>query len=263
MGSVFEGLTRQARRVLVVAGDEARLLNSTVRGTEHLLLGILHNDEGLAAEALQSFGITLDEARAKVVELAGPAEQPDTDSLRFTPALKTVLEDARYEARQLGHDYVGTAHLLLGLVQEREGGAARVLLGLGADLPAVRQLVLHRLVTNETERLDEELEDRRSNARELRQAIIAAGITVEGLAEASGVERQRLSDAESAEPQVDLTFQEWLRLAVVFEGRAWDEFISLAGWWGSGGEVVSSGQFLQQARHAVRRAFGLPRITAT
>src|SRR5277367_2327664 len=143
--TVFERFTDRARRVLVLAQEEARLLNHSFIGTEHILLGLIHEGEGLAAKALESLGISLEAVREKVEETIGPAGSAPTGSPPFTPRAKKVLELSLREALQLGHNYIGTEHMLLGLVREGEGVAAQVLQSLGADLPRVRQQVIQLL----------------------------------------------------------------------------------------------------------------------
>ena len=142
---MFERFTDRARRVLVLAQEEARLLNHSFIGTEHILLGLIHEGEGLAAKALESLGISLEAVREKVEETIGPAGASPTGSPPFTPRAKKVLELSLREALQLGHNYIGTEHMLLGLVREGEGVAAQVLVSLGADLPRVRQQVIQLL----------------------------------------------------------------------------------------------------------------------
>ena len=131
--------------MLVLAQEEARLLNHSFIGTEHILLGLIHEGEGLAAKALESLGISLEAVREKVEETIGPAGSAPTGSPPFTPRAKKVLELSLREALQLGHNYIGTEHMLLGLVREGEGVAAQVLQSLGADLPRVRQQVIQLL----------------------------------------------------------------------------------------------------------------------
>jgi len=142
---MFERFTDRARRVLVLAQEEARLLNHNFIGTEHILLGLIHEGEGVAAQTLESLGISLDAAREKVEEAIGPAGSVPTDAPPFTPRAKKVLELSLREALQLGHNYIGTEHILLGLVREGDGMAARVLVSLGADLSRVRPQVLQLL----------------------------------------------------------------------------------------------------------------------
>ncbi|MDR1799168.1 MAG: ATP-dependent Clp protease ATP-binding subunit [Bifidobacteriaceae bacterium] len=143
---MFERFTDRARRVIVLAQEEARLLNHNYLGTEHILLGLIHEGEGVAAKALESIGMTLDSVRAQVQEVIGEGQQAPTGShIPFTPRAKRVLELTLREALQLGHNYIGTEHILLGLIREGEGVAARVLVKLGADLSRLRQQVIEML----------------------------------------------------------------------------------------------------------------------
>ena len=142
---MFERFTDRARRVLVLAQEEARLLNHSFIGTEHILLGLIHEGEGVAAKALESLGISLEAVREKVEETIGMAGTAPSGSPPFTPRAKKVLELSLREALQLGHSYIGTEHMLLGLVREGEGVAATVLVSLGADLGRVRQQVIQLL----------------------------------------------------------------------------------------------------------------------
>ncbi len=139
---MFERFTDRARRVLVLAQEEGRHLGHGFVGTEHLLLGLIREEEGIAAKALESLGITLEAARTKVEEVVGRSVNAPSGSPPFTPRAKKVLELALREALQLGHSGVGTEHMLLGIVREGEGVAAQVLVGLGADLGRVRQQVI-------------------------------------------------------------------------------------------------------------------------
>src|SRR6202165_1282786 len=145
VGQLFERFTDRARRVLVLAQEEARLLNHNFIGTEHILLGLIHEGEGVAAKALESLGISLEAVREKVEETIGPAGSSSPGSPPFTPRAKKVLELSLREALQLGHNYIGTEHMLLGLVREGEGVAVQVLVSLGADLSRVRQQVVRQL----------------------------------------------------------------------------------------------------------------------
>ena len=142
---MFERFTDRARKVLVLAQEEARLLGHSFVGTEHILLGLIHEGDGIAAQALESFGISLEAVRAKVDETIGPAPTAASGDTPFTPRAKKVLELSLREALQLGHNYIGTEHILLGLVREGEGVAAQVLQSLGADLPVVREAVISQL----------------------------------------------------------------------------------------------------------------------
>src|ERR1051325_1995292 len=142
---MFERFTDRARGVVVLAQEEARLLNHSYIGTEHILLGLIHEGEGVAAKALESLGVSLEAVREKVEETIGPAGSGTMGSPPFTPRAKKVLELSLREALQLGHNYIGTEHMLLGLVREGEGVAAQVLVSLGADLSRVRQQVIQLL----------------------------------------------------------------------------------------------------------------------
>ncbi|AWB82635.1 NDP-hexose 4-ketoreductase [Corynebacterium yudongzhengii] len=142
---MFERFTDRARRVIVLAQEEARMLNHNYIGTEHILLGLIHEGEGVAAKALESMGINLDDVRGEVEEIIGRGTQPHTGHIPFTPRAKKVLELALREGLQMGHKYIGTEFLLLGLIREGEGVAAQVLIKLGADLPRVRQQVIQLL----------------------------------------------------------------------------------------------------------------------
>ena len=139
---MFERFTDRARRVVVLAQEEARMLNHNYIGTEHILLGLIHEGEGVAAKALESLGISLEAVREQVQEIIGQGQQAPTGHIPFTPRAKKVLELSLREALQLGHNYIGTEHILLGLIREGEGVAAQVLVKLGADLYRVRQQVI-------------------------------------------------------------------------------------------------------------------------
>jgi ATP-dependent Clp protease ATP-binding subunit ClpC len=142
---MFERFTDRARRVVVLAQEEARMLNHNYIGTEHILLGLIHEGEGVAAKALESLGISLEAVRSQVEEIIGQGQQAPSGHIPFTPRAKKVLELSLREALQLGHNYIGTEHILLGLIREGEGVAAQVLTKLGADLSRVRQQVIQLL----------------------------------------------------------------------------------------------------------------------
>lgn len=142
---MFERFTDRARRVVVLAQEEARLLNHNYIGTEHILLGLIHEGEGVAAKALESLGISLEAVRSQVEEIIGQGGSSPSGHIPFTPRAKKVLELSLREALQLGHNYIGTEHILLGLIREGEGVAAQVLVKLGADLSRVRQQVIQLL----------------------------------------------------------------------------------------------------------------------
>ena len=142
---MFERFTDRARRVVVLAQEEARMLNHNYIGTEHILLGLIHEGEGVAAKALESLGISLEAVRQQVEEIIGQGQQAPSGHIPFTPRAKKVLELSLREALQLGHNYIGTEHILLGLIREGDGVAAQVLVKLGADLNRVRQQVIQLL----------------------------------------------------------------------------------------------------------------------
>jgi ATP-dependent Clp protease ATP-binding subunit ClpA len=143
---MFERFTDRARRVVVLAQEEARMLNHDYIGTEHLLLGLIHEGQGVAARALESLGVSLEAVRQQVEEIIGQGQQePLSGHIPFTPRAKKVLELSLREALQLGHNYIGTEHILLGLIHEGEGVAAQVLVKLGADFDRVRQQVVQLL----------------------------------------------------------------------------------------------------------------------
>jgi ATP-dependent Clp protease ATP-binding subunit ClpA len=146
---MFERFTDRARRVVVLAQEEARLLNHNYLGTEHLLLGLIHEGQGVAAKALESLGISQEAVRSQVEEIIGQGEVAPSGHIPFTPRAKKVLELSLREAKQLGHNYIGTEHILLGLIREGEGVAAQVLVRLGAELSPTRRQVIG-LLTGDT-----------------------------------------------------------------------------------------------------------------
>src|SRR6266566_6585550 len=135
---MFERFTERARQVVVLAQDEARTLNHNYIGTEHLLLGLLREEEGLAARVLGSYDVTIDEAREQVVRIIGLGDEVTSGQIPFTPRAKKVLELALRTAKDIGHNYIGTEHILLGLVSEGEGVAARILYDFGAFPEQIR-----------------------------------------------------------------------------------------------------------------------------
>src|SRR4051812_43048358 len=142
---VFERFTERARQVVVLAQEEARILKHNYIGTEHILLGLLREEEGLAARVLESLDITVERVRAQVVRIVGSGEEVTSGQIPFTPRAKKVLELALREALSLGHNYIGTEHILLGLVRENEGVAARILLDFDADSEKIRNEVIRML----------------------------------------------------------------------------------------------------------------------
>jgi ATP-dependent Clp protease ATP-binding subunit ClpC len=139
---MFERFSDRARRVVVLAQEEARLLNHNYIGTEHILLGLVHEREGVAARALDSLDVKLGRVRQQVEQIIGQGDSSPSGHIPFTPRAKKVLELSLREALQLGHNYIGTEHILLGLLREGEGVACQVLVKLGANLPKVRARVL-------------------------------------------------------------------------------------------------------------------------
>ncbi len=142
---MFERFTERARQVVVLAQDEARALKHNYIGTEHILLGLLREEEGLAARVLESLDITVEEVRAQVARIVGQGDEVTTGQIPFTPRAKKVLELALREALCLGHNYIGTEHILLGLVRENEGVAARILLDFDADAEKIRNEIIRML----------------------------------------------------------------------------------------------------------------------
>jgi ATP-dependent Clp protease ATP-binding subunit ClpC len=194
---MFERFTDRARRVVVLAQEEARLLNHNYIGTEHILLGLIHEGEGVAAKALESLGISLEAVRAQVEEIIGQGQSAPTGHIPFTPRAKKVLELSLRESQQLRHGNIGTEHILLGLLREGEGVAAQVLVKLGADLPRVRQQVIELLSLEPAEAEDqdenpetgivaaiasvfEENRDLRAEVRRLREILQRHGIEPDG-----------------------------------------------------------------------------------
>jgi ATP-dependent Clp protease ATP-binding subunit ClpA len=161
---MFERFTDRARRVVVLAQQEARRLNHDYIGTEHILLGLIGEGKGVAARALESLGISLDAVRQQVEEIIGRGHQTPSGHIPFTPRAKKVLELSLRESLQLGHEYIGTEHILLGLLREGKGVAAQVLVKLGADLSQVRQQVIQLLHGHQ----EKEPMSARSTAGELR-----------------------------------------------------------------------------------------------
>jgi ATP-dependent Clp protease ATP-binding subunit ClpA len=152
---MFERFTDRARRVMVLAQEEARLLDHNYIGTEHLLLGLIHEGEGVAAQALESLSVSLPAVRQQVEEIIGRGQQTPSGRIPFTPRAKKVLELSRREALAMGHNYVGTEHILLGLLREGDGVAAQVLVLMGADLNRVRQQVIRILSGHQDQDKDE------------------------------------------------------------------------------------------------------------
>ncbi|HYF47155.1 MAG TPA: Clp protease N-terminal domain-containing protein [Acidimicrobiales bacterium] len=176
---MFERFTDRARRVVVLAQEEARLLEHSYIGTEHVLLGLLHDGDGVAAAVLNSLGVDRGRARAGVEELVGRGSAVPSGHIPFTPRAKKVLELSLREALQLGHNYIGTEHLLLGLLREGEGAGARVLESFGLDLAVTRDAVVDVLsgvtpAPSRTPSSPEVLRTARAGARERRGSVVQA-----------------------------------------------------------------------------------------
>jgi len=142
---MFERFTDRSRRIIVLAGEEARMLDHGWIGTEHILLGLIREGDGTGARSLESLGISLDAVRQQVEEFIGPGQQEPSGHIPFTPRAKKVLELSLRESLQFGHNYIGSEHILLGLLREGDGVAAQVLVRLGADLDRVRERVIQLL----------------------------------------------------------------------------------------------------------------------
>jgi hypothetical protein len=219
---MFERFTDQARRVVVLAQEQARLLNHNYIGTEHLLLGLLREGDGVAAKALGALGISLEAVRAQVEATVGQGLRAPTGHIPFTPRAKQVLEGSLREALQLGHSSIDTEHILLGIFREGEGVAAQVLAGLGADYARVRELVV-RLLSGEGEQAGPRTrllrltvpadllayDEQVAQVRRQKEAATEAG-DVEGAAALRDRERQLLADRARRE-------REWLATVDVVE----------------------------------------------
>jgi len=186
---MFERFTDRARRSVVLAQEEARLLNHDYIGTEHILLGVLHEREGVAGQAMESLGISLDAVRARIASFTGPGETTPSGHIPFTPRAKKVLELSLREAYQLGDDHIGTEHILLGLIREGEGLGNQALTALGFDLAEVRRRVVE-LAESEGGQGQEKAPARRAapTAASLPPGILATP----GALPFGGVERARL-----------------------------------------------------------------------
>jgi len=171
---MFERFTDRARRVVVLAQEEAKMLNHNYIGTEHILLGLIHEGEGVAARALESLGISLEAVRSEVVEIVGHGEEAPTGHIPFTPRAKKVLELSLREALGLGHNYIGTEHILLGLIREGEGVAAQVLIELGGSLDRVRQQV-NQILANASQLQAEQVGGMQSRISQQQAMAMVAG----------------------------------------------------------------------------------------
>ena len=218
---MFEQFTDRARRVVVLAQKEARVLNHNYIGTEHILLGLTHG--GVAATALESLGISLEAVRAQVQVIIGQGQHAPTGHIPFTPQAKKVLELSLREALQLGHNYIGTEHILLGLIREGEGVAAQVLVKLGGDLPRVRQQVI-QLLSGYTVGGEEEV----ARARLVRMTVPEELREAEEQLAQVRREKEAAIDAEDFERAAALRDQERQLLGRVAEReRAWTAGVDL------------------------------------
>ena len=173
---MFERFTERARQVVVLAQDEARALKHNYIGTEHILLGLLREEEGLAARVLESLDITVEEVRAQVARIVGQGDEVTTGQIPFTPRAKKVLELALREALSLGHNYIGTEHILLGLVRENEGVAARILLDFDADAEKIRNEII-RMLSGPGRRQQGAAARRRARSRRARSCSTSSAAT--------------------------------------------------------------------------------------
>jgi ATP-dependent Clp protease ATP-binding subunit ClpC len=196
---MFERFTSSARRVLVLAQEEARLLNHNFMGTEHLLLGLLHEGDGVAAQALERSGITLEGARSEVEATIGVAADLPGGSPPFTPRAKKVLELSLRESMQMGQGHIGTEHLLLGLIREGEGVASTVILSLGVGLGELRQEVIDLM--SETGNDEPGIQEPRPREEPPQCPRCGAGLAEEGRYRVLDV---RHHDSEAGEPTLSI-----------------------------------------------------------
>ena len=240
---MFEQFTDRARRVIVLAQEEARLLNHNYIGTEHLLLGLVREGEGVAATALELLGIRLEALRSQVEQIIGRGQQAPSGHIPFTPRAKTVLELSLREALQLGHDYIGTEHILLGLIREGQGVAAQVLVNLGADLSRARQQVL-QVLSGHT--------GVQAGARTRLVRMTVPGDLREAEEQLAAVRQQKQAavDAEEFDRAAALRGQERKLVARVAEReRAWTAGVDLAA-------VVAENQRLHREVERLRELLG-------
>jgi hypothetical protein len=216
---MFERFTDRARRVVVLAQEEARMLNHNYIGTEHILLGLIHEGEGVAAKALESLGISLDAVRQQVEEIIGQGQQAPSGHIPFTPRARKVLELSLREALQLGQSYIGTEHILLGLIREGDGVAAQVLVVLGADLNRVRQQVIQLARGHPAEepgpgvKVRLEMVEQRLTAMEQRVGIGPDTSDLDEQIEVVRTEKEAAVDAQDFEQAVSLRDREKQLLA--------------------------------------------------
>jgi predicted ArsR family transcriptional regulator len=217
--TMFERFTDRARRVVVLAQEEARRLDHDYIGTEHILLGLISEGEGVAARALKSLGISLDAVRQQVEEIIGRGQQEPPGHIPFTPRAKKVLELSLRESQQFGHNYIGTEHILLGLIREGNGVAAQVLVKLGADLKRVRQQVIQLLHGHTAEESGPVVEvrlgmvEQRLTAIEQRAGIGPDTSELDEQIEVVRTEKAAAIDAQDFDQAVSLRFREQQLLA--------------------------------------------------
>ncbi len=173
---MFERFTERARQVVVLAQDEARILRHNYIGTEHLLLGLLREDEGLAGRVLIDLGVSLEDVRAQVARIIGAGDEAATGQIPFTPRAKKVLELSLREGMALGHNYIDTEHILLGLLRENEGVAVRILLDLGVDAEKIRHEIVRKLGPSPASSLAFQRVPRSSAS--LRNAVPSVGVLI-------------------------------------------------------------------------------------
>jgi ATP-dependent Clp protease ATP-binding subunit ClpC len=197
---VFERFTDRARRVVVLAQEEARMLSHVYIGTEHILLGLIHEGEGVAAKALESLDISLEAVRRQVEEIMGQGKAAPTGHIPFTPRAKKVLELSFREAKQLGHNHIGTEHILLGLIREGEGVAAQILQKLGADLKRVRRTVITELSGSPAVRYGDMPSPSPFDEREkiLLSLLMHEGLTTSEIAKLLGVSEEKVGEIVQA-----------------------------------------------------------------
>jgi ATP-dependent Clp protease ATP-binding subunit ClpC len=197
---VFERFTDRARRVVVLAQEEARMLSHVYIGTEHILLGLIHEGEGVAAKALESLDISLEAVRRQVEEIMGQGKAAPTGHIPFTPRAKKVLELSFREAKQLGHNHIGTEHILLGLIREGEGVAAQILQKLGADLKRVRRTVIKELSGSPAVRYGDMPSPSPFDEREkiLLSLLMHEGLTTSEIAKLLGVSEEKVGEIVQA-----------------------------------------------------------------
>jgi ATP-dependent Clp protease ATP-binding subunit ClpA len=213
---MFERFTERARQVVVLAQDEARLLKHNYIGTEHLLLGLIREEEGIAARVLTSFGVRLGDVRSQVARIVGMGEGMGAGQIPFTPRAKKILERALREAISLGHNYIGTEHILLGLVHEGEGVAARVLLDFEADAEAVRNEVVRHMADPTVALEEEEVLDVELTSPPFSPAFIAELAALRA-------EKERALEAQNFEEAARLRAREQRLTSAASElQRAWE-----------------------------------------